>query len=121
MVCCNKYPRDDDGVIAVQLSDSSDVGISDSSGVGILCGIVDPVCRTREIPVLPDAGRCSPRRLKIDCEAPTIPVPSCGDYDFTIIYTPGGNPPFSVISILRDQNCNPILDEDDDEITTTTT
>ncbi len=80
-----------------------------------ICGEFD------SCPPNPDLGRCFPYRLKLSCAAPDLPVPGCGDYDFTIVYTPGAIPPWSVISILRDQDCNPILDEDNNQITTITT
>ncbi len=50
----------------------------------------DDVCGEFETPANPDQGQDYPKRLKKDCEAPTIPALS------TINYDPDADPKFTV-------------------------
>jgi len=79
------------------------------------------VCGTFEEPVHPDQGQCSPYRVKLTCEVVELPVPSCNDTSFVMRYDHNATPKFSVLSTLRDENCNPILDEGGHPIQTVTT
>lgn len=109
--CRRLFPRDNDDTIAVVAGWNPD-------GTPILSFIKDPHCCTRTPPDLPDDGICHPRRFKYPCDAPVIPGPQCGDFDFVVVYNPDATPKFTVISILRDSDCDPILDDSGNQITT---
>ena len=79
------------------------------------------VCGAFEEPVNPDQGQCHSLRVKLDCEAPELPTASCGDSDFTISYDPDATKKFTVTAILRDQNCQPVLDDGGNTIETQST
>jgi hypothetical protein len=76
------------------------------------------VCGTFDAPLVPDDHGCSPAVVKRDCEAPAPPQAECGESGFSIIYTPGATPPFQVVSVLFDSNCDAILDQGGNEILT---
>lgn len=77
------------------------------------------VCGTFDEAVNPDQGQCASRRVKKDCEAPTLPVIQCDDDTYTTVYDPDATPKFSVIAKVFDGNCDPVLDEDGNQILTT--
>ncbi len=61
---------------------------------------------------------CCPAKIIQDCEAPVIPPYDC---EGEIQITPNpGNPdaPFTILTYLFDENCNKILDENSNPITT---
>lgn len=93
-------------------------------GLGCGCGnwwnnAPQSVCGSFPEPTVPDEGRCAPYRVKIDCEAPVLPVPQCSDDEYTTIYQPEViDHPFAVLARLFDENCQPINDESAVNITT---
>ncbi len=76
------------------------------------------VCGTFDTPVVVDLGRCSPYRVKISCEAPTVPLPECSEVPEIEYHPENPSHPFTVWSILFDENCSAILDQDDNPIQT---
>lgn len=74
-------------------------------------------CTDFEEPTLEDKGCCTPMPVRRTCEAPALPVPECDEQDPVVEYDPETEK-FTVLSVLYDENCSPILDEDDDPITT---
>ncbi len=74
------------------------------------------VCGTFEEPEIEDKGQCSPYRVKITCDAPTLPPNECGEVVSGAVYDPitGG---FYIISAIYDENCSAILDNNNDPIT----
>lgn len=79
------------------------------------------VCGDFDNPDNPDLGACNPYREKRTCDVPVLPTPTglCPGEVPVAIYNPG-NPsnPFSILTGLYDENCLPILDENDIQITT---
>lgn len=76
-------------------------------------------CGTFAEPSNRDAGQCSPYRLRMDCEAPALPVITCDDDEYTTDYDPDNvESPFKIFCRLFDQACDLITDQDDDPITT---
>jgi hypothetical protein len=90
-------------------------------GGGCGCGInTCRVCGEWEEPENQDTGKCHSYRVKRNCEAPAEPDPGpCDDTEYTIIYTPDLTPPFRVQARLFDENCEEVLDQDDNPIMTT--
>lgn len=76
------------------------------------------VCGEFREPDVADEGSCSPPSVKITCEKPIKPQSECGETTFTIEAHPGEIPPFTIVSQLYDENCDAILDEDSEGITT---
>jgi len=77
------------------------------------------VCGSFEEPTNPDQGRCAPYRVKLDCEAPVLPVPVCEDDSYVTIYQPENiTHPFAVAARLFDENCELVTDENGDSIVT---
>lgn len=74
------------------------------------------ICGEFETPTNEDTGRCHPYRVKIDCEAPVVPTPTCPNDEFTVVFDPDLTPPFRVTSLLMDENCEPVTDEDGNPI-----
>lgn len=64
-----------------------------------------------------DLGCCSPLPVRITCDAPVLPVPECDEEDAVMTYDPDTEQ-FTVSSILYDQNCSAILDQNNDAILT---
>jgi hypothetical protein len=89
------------------------------------CGCGNPwqsstraVCGEFVEPTVPDEGRCSPYRVKTDCEAPTIPVAQCEDDQYAVIYQPENEDnPFAISARLFDSCCEAITDESGNPIT----
>jgi hypothetical protein len=80
------------------------------------------VCGDFEEPEVPDEGRCGPRRVKISCEAPVLPVAQCEDEEYLVIYQPENvDNPFAVSARLFDEDCELVLDEEGNTITTIVT
>ncbi len=78
------------------------------------------VCGTWDEPTVHDKGRCAPYRVKIPCEAPTVPTVECGDTEYETVYDPTNvDHPFTVIARVFDNNCEAILDSDGESILTT--
>lgn len=76
------------------------------------------VCGEFPTPVVEDLGRCSPHRVKTDCEAPVLPVIQCNDDEYRTIYQPENvDHPFAVSARLFDENCEPIWDQNGNDIT----
>ncbi len=76
------------------------------------------VCGTWETPTVEDLGQCSPRRVKLTCEAPVLPVAQCADESYEVIYDPTNiDNPFSISATLFDECCLPITDENSEPIT----
>lgn len=76
------------------------------------------MCGEFETPTTPDQGQCSPRRVKINGEAPVLPVAQCEDDEYTTIYQPENvDHPFSVSARLFDEQCQVITDENGEAIT----
>lgn len=79
------------------------------------------ICGSFELPddAVEDQGHCSSRRVKITCEAPTLPVAQCEDETYEVIYQPENvTNPFAILATLFDNCCLPITDEDGEPITT---
>jgi len=74
------------------------------------------VCGEFETPTNPDKGRCFPHRVKLSCERPDVPAPSCPNDQAIPVFNPTLVPPYRVQSILMDENCDPITDEHGDAI-----
>jgi hypothetical protein len=70
-----------------------------------------------DTPEFEDAGCCTPLPIRRDCAAPVLPTPECDEEDPEVVYDPETEG-FVVLSVLYDENCSPILDQDDDEILT---
>ena len=69
-------------------------------------------CGTFVEPTVADEGQCSPYRVKITCEAPTLPVAQCSDTAYTTVYNPEDVlHPFYVVASLFDESCIAITDE----------
>lgn len=68
-------------------------------------------------PEVEDVGCCTPPPVKRYCAAPDIPVPECDEEPPEMEYDPDTGS-FSLSSVLYDENCSPILDHNNDEITT---
>lgn len=68
-------------------------------------------------PAIEDAGCCTPAPIRRDCAAPDVPVPECDEDQPEVVFDPDTED-FSVWSILYDENCSPILDENDSPIQT---
>ena len=68
-------------------------------------------------PVLEERGCCTPPPVKRLCGAPVLPVPDCDEEPPVMEYNPETEE-FSLSSILYDQNCSAILDQNNDSITT---
>lgn len=64
-----------------------------------------------------DLGCCTPYPVKIPCGAPVLPVPDCDEVPPVMEYDPETEI-FSLSSVLYDENCSPILDQNNAEITT---
>ena len=76
------------------------------------------VCGVFATPVVEDLGKCSPHRLKTDCEAPVLPVLQCPDDVAITIFQPQNVAhPFAVSAPLDDQNCDVITDQNGAAIT----
>lgn len=91
-------------------------------GCGCGCGLSTcEVCGEFEEATNPQAGGCAPRRVKISCEAPTLPVGNCDGDIITPIYNPSLNPPYRIQSILFDELCDPITDQFGEAILVITT
>jgi hypothetical protein len=79
------------------------------------------ICGSFELPdgAVEDQGQCSPYRVKITCEAPTLPVAGCSDDTYEVVYQPEDiEHPFIVLSKLFDSLCDVITDDSGDPITT---
>ncbi len=82
-------------------------------------GSVTCVCGAFPVPTVPDQGQCVPYREKRDCEAPVLPPIECDDDEYTTVFQPENESnPFKVSARLFDQDCEPILDENDEPILT---
>jgi hypothetical protein len=79
---------------------------------------INSVCGDFEEPTNPDQGCCAPYRTKKDCERPPLPVIGCDDDEYTVEASDTPGKPFQVVSRLFDENCEPILDENDSPILT---
>lgn len=77
-------------------------------------------CRCGDFPEpdVAEVGACMPAATHRTCEAPPAPQAECGEQNFTVEYRPGETPPFVVTSILFDQSCEVILDQDGNPILT---
>src|SRR5688572_33406537 len=78
----------------------------------------------------PDYGRCNPRRVKRDCRnhVPVVPgwprpdgtdeppIEGCEDENAVAIFDPEESPPNRTIVSIFDENCEAILDENDEPI-----
>lgn len=62
-------------------------------------------------------GCCVPAPIIQDCRRPTLPVPTCPDEVVEVELDPETEQ-YKLIGQWLDQNCEPILDEDDEPITT---
>lgn len=74
------------------------------------------ICGSFELPddAVEDQGQCSPRRVKITCEAPVLPVAQCEDDTYEVIYQPENTDnPFAILATLFDNCCLPITDDND--------
>lgn len=83
------------------------------------CGCPRPSspCEDFPEPTVPDLGICHPKQVQTDCEAPVIPPSECND-TFVTTYDPDLTPPFQILAHLFDQDCEMILDENDEPILT---
>lgn len=76
------------------------------------------VCGEFPEPVNPDQGICTPHRVKLDNEAPALPVAQCDDDQYITVYQPENiDAPFAVVARLFDECCFVITDENNDPIT----
>lgn len=64
-----------------------------------------------------DLGCCGPIPVRKDCGAPTLPTPECDGDEATLEFDPETQE-FIAVGILFDHNCEPILDQDEEQITT---
>lgn len=69
---------------------------------------IQGVCGDFERPENPDQGQCSPYRVKIGCEAPSVQYGQCPGETPIAVPSGGG---FKILTQLFDENCLPILDE----------
>lgn len=81
---------------------------------------VSAICGTFADPTTPDQGQCFPYKSSQTCDAPTLPVASCSDDQYTTTYDPLTQS-FTVTARMFDQNCQPILDQNGATITTVIT
>lgn len=79
----------------------------------------DPCCQPCDFtePDVSDSGCCKPVKILISCEAPVKPVPACPDEEITTEFDPETGI-FSIIGELLDENCLPVLDENNLSIMT---
>lgn len=75
-------------------------------------------CGTFSDPENPDSGACFPYRNQLDCERPALPPVQCDDDEYTVEASGLASPPFVVVSRIFDENCEPILDENNAPIMT---
>lgn len=66
---------------------------------------------------LRDKGCCAPIPVRRTCLAPVLIVPDCDEEDPTVEFDEDTER-FTLSTILYDENCSPILDEDDSAIIT---
>lgn len=66
---------------------------------------------------LEEGGCCAPYPVKIPCGAPVLLVPDCDEVPPVMEYDEETEE-FSLLSVLYDENCSAILDQNNDEITT---
>ena len=84
------------------------------------CGNNNPdrnCCGDFSDPEVPDMGGLFPRKIRIDCEAPEIPANDCDEADPEVVYD-AETESFKIYSIVYDENCSAILDQDDSPILT---
>lgn len=67
--------------------------------------------------ILRDKGCCTPMPVKHTCRAPIIPSAECDEEDPEVEFDPETQT-YRVFSILYDQNCSPISDQNEDPIIT---
>jgi hypothetical protein len=76
------------------------------------------VCGTFEEPEVEDQGQCSPRHVRITCEAPVLPEAQCDDEEYETIYQPENvDNPFAISARLFNECCEEITDENGEAIT----
>lgn len=66
-------------------------------------------------PDVTDAGCCSPAPVRRTCEAPVLPVQQCPDEVTEMIYDEETES-FTLVGQLLDESCEPIQDENGDDI-----
>jgi hypothetical protein len=68
-------------------------------------------------PEVEERACCTPPPVKKPCGAPVLPVPDCDEEPPVMEYNPVTEQ-FSVVSVLYDESCSAILDQNNDAITT---
>lgn len=79
------------------------------------CDVTD--CDDPNEDALRDKGCCAPIPVKRTCLSPVLPVPECDEVPPEVVFDPETET-FQLFSVLYDENCSAILDEDDSEIIT---
>lgn len=74
-------------------------------------------CTDFDEPEVADHGCCTPMPVRRTCEAPVLPTKECEEDEPVVEYDPDTER-FTVVTILYDQECSPITDENDSPITT---
>lgn len=74
-------------------------------------------CGDFEEPENPDQGCCHAYRVKRDCERPALPAIGCDDTEYVTEVSNDPTRPFRVLARIFDEDCEPILDENGEEIT----
>lgn len=75
-------------------------------------------CGPFDDPTVADEGQCSPAKVKITCEAPTLPVAQCNDSLYQVVYQPENvDNPFGIIASLFNEACAAITDQNGGTIT----
>lgn len=75
------------------------------------------VCGTFETPEVEDLGQCASYRVKITCDAPTLPVAQCLDDAYEVIYQPDNiDNPFAILGTLFNECCAAITDQNGNPI-----
>lgn len=69
------------------------------------------VCGDFEVPVNPDLGQCTPLRVVVPCDRPTLPASPCNEEDIEIRYNPDESPAFTILGGILSADCLNILDQ----------